>query len=67
MKTYVKIQQANQYQRLGMFKEAHKIIIALEDTLKANLNEDNKVDKHTVLYLEWLLMAKKVFMKQMFQ
>lgn len=68
VQTYVNLVQARQYQRLGLFKEAYRIVESTkEQASPPPVDSVTECSKDVVLYLEWVLVAKKVYNKQMFQ
>lgn len=67
VQAYVNLVQARQFQRLGMFKEAYRIIDNMKSTTVLDPENVSEIGKSVILYLEWIMVARKVYYKQMFQ
>ena len=57
-KTFLDLWLARLYQRLGLYKEAHKLVEKHKE-----LHKDLNTEEKQVMYLEWVLISKKIYYK----
>ena len=62
MKNFVEILRTRFLMRAGKFLDAHKLMVEVEPKLPKEFSNS----KECYLYLEWVLVSKKVLYKQFF-
>ena len=72
-KHYIMLRKCRAYTRMGAFKEAYVVMTELQSKLMPEGFESDtlslqgkKVDADAILFLDWVLVAKKVLYRQFF-